>query len=190
MQSHTSVLYVRVETMPEQFLLLFTIMKALFLSPPLSNPPHRSSPLRVASPSPGQTEALAGDDAIQKRLRRGAGCSIGCISKRFPSLLPWCSVMPVEWREPRKVRRATISTNKAASRGFPVRWICGDEFLLPAGHGGEGAERLIIPSSSSWGRCLWRLCILELLWSLVGDNLRQAIEVVVQRGRGRLGIPK
>jgi hypothetical protein len=45
-------------------------------------------------------------------------------------------------------RRTTSSFNKAEVPGHLERWICGEENLLPASHGGEGAELLFTPKSS------------------------------------------
>jgi hypothetical protein len=58
------------------------------------------------------------------------------------------------------LRRTTSSFNKAEVLSHLGGWICNGELLLPAGHGGEGAEQLFTPRSSSRGWRSWRLCIL------------------------------
>jgi hypothetical protein len=66
-----------------------------------------------------------------------------CCQVGFFSLL-----LLLRWSEPKMMRRTTISINKAEVPGHLERWICGEELLLSAGHGGEGVEQLFTPSSS------------------------------------------
>jgi hypothetical protein len=56
-------------------------------------------------------------------------------------------LLQLRWSEPRRRRRPAISLNKAS--GLLTIWIFSGELLLPAGHGGEGAELLIDLGSSS-----------------------------------------
>jgi hypothetical protein len=49
------------------------------------------------------------------------------------------------------------SFNKAEVTSLLVKQMCKGELLPPAGHGGEGVERLISTRSPSRGRSSWRL---------------------------------
>jgi hypothetical protein len=51
--------------------------------------------LRVVHSAPGQTEALAGGDAVRRRWRRGAGHSLGCSCRS-------CRLLAVPWRDARR----------------------------------------------------------------------------------------
>jgi hypothetical protein len=74
--------------------------------------------------------------------------------------------------ETKKPTRTTSSFNKAGDFGHLVGWICGEDLLIPAGHGGKG------------GAALHSKILLQCL--LVGDKSGQDVEVAALQTRSFL----
>jgi hypothetical protein len=129
--------------------------------------------LSVTGENPGHPDAEICGAVIRSRLRRGVGPLYSGSCRRVPGLETWCGVMPLgssgatdpagrirgqvglfllllllQWSEPRKTRRATISFNIINVLGHLARQICSGELPRPVSHGGEGVRQLDTPSSS------------------------------------------